>query len=195
MLSRRAFLKASVAAASGLILPSWLVRAENFLKVEGKPLLESLPTHRQTLYVSGSCGDGLHTLGLEDCPYDLIDVDLTWKEFIEEIEEGQEEFDQLLEQRAEYGEALLLDEKIDADLFYGYWDASYSPEAKAHGLLSNLDLGPELIGEHARGGIYVETQASSWGYRSIAAAEDELSLSLLQKRLNDIDGTIAIELE
>jgi len=193
MLSRRTFLKASVAAASGLILPSWIERAETFLKIEGKPLFESLPTHRQTLYASDYWGKGLYELSL-DYQDPEPDHDLTWQQFIEKFAEGQEEFDELLEQRSEDGQALSLEEEVGSDLFYRYWDEKYAPEARANALLSNLDLGPELIGGSATGGIYTGYMLMNTGARYVASADNELSLSLLQKRLNDIDGTIAIEL-
>ena len=40
MISRRTFLKASAVASSGLILPDWLVHAENYIELEAEPYIE-----------------------------------------------------------------------------------------------------------------------------------------------------------
>jgi len=42
MISRRFFLKGTVATAAGLILPSWVVHAERYIDGEGEPFLEPL---------------------------------------------------------------------------------------------------------------------------------------------------------
>ena len=64
MISRRFFLKGTVATAAGLILPTWVVHAERYLEGEGEPFLEPLESHQKTLYAIDGNGEGGYGLFL-----------------------------------------------------------------------------------------------------------------------------------
>ena len=77
MITRRTFLKALVIATSGLILPDWIVRAENQIEIEAEPLLEP-PTRSESTIYATDWGDGNYQLALDpmkDPP------EITWREY------------------------------------------------------------------------------------------------------------------
>ena len=73
------------------------------------------------------------------------------------------------------------------------WIIIDSPHAKAYSYLQELDLGPDLQGNHAVGGIKSISGGPGSDYRAMQA-EDHVSLSLLQERLNQLNTGIRIEL-
>jgi len=189
MISRRSFLKASIAAASGLVLPSWLVKAENFVSQEERPYLEGLKTHRETLYAF-EWDYGGYALSLGQRPDDEPDLDLTWEQFIENYDIGQETFDRWIEEE----QVIALKDKVDPDMLLDYWIYEKSPIRKAYHFLESIDLGPDLGCQEGGGGIRFYNGFSPMHDAQYAAAADDITLSLLQKRLNDVSGKIAIEL-
>ena len=71
-----------------------------------------------------------------------------------------------------------------------YWE---NPSRLAFRFLDNLDLGPELNGDSGIGEINFYDGLSPADDSQFVDVPDHLSISLLQKRLNEIDGTIAVE--
>jgi len=190
MTSRRTFLKAAVAVASGLILPSWLVRAENYINAEEKPFIEALPSHSHTLYAADSWDNGECQLSLGH-PLDEPDTDLTWEQFIDTYDVGQEEFDSRVEDE---GQNLSLGDKVDPNLVWYHWEYAYDPTRKAYQFLEGIDLGPELNTTNGADGISFYDGFSPGNDSQIVTASSLLSISLLQKRLNQIDGTVKLVL-
>ena len=188
MTSRRTFLKAAVAVASGLILPSWLVRAENYINAEEQPFIEALPSHSQTLYAADSWDNGEYQLSLGH-PFEEPNVDLTWEQFIDTYDVGQEEFDSRVEHE---GQNLSLDDKVDPNLVWYHWEYTYNPTIKAYQFLEGIDLGPELSAANGSDGVRFYDGFSPGNDSQIVTASSLLSISLLQKRLNQIDGTVAV---
>ena len=99
MISRRFFLKGTVATAAGLILPSWVVHAERYIEGEGEPFLEPLRSHQHSLYAVNQ-GDEYQLL-LGD-PFKRPKTNITWQEYfdrythvdtLEEYFEGEESED------------------------------------------------------------------------------------------------------
>ena len=80
MMSRRTFLKAGVAAASGLILPDWLLRAERYIEAENNPYLER-PRQAQSILHAVDWGTDEYQLFLGD-PYQEPPR-MSWREFLE----------------------------------------------------------------------------------------------------------------
>ena len=190
MTSRRTFLKAAAAVASGLILPSWLVRAENYINVEERPFIEALPSHNQTLYAVDSWGNGEYQLSLGS-PFEEPNVDLTWEQFIDTYDVGQQEFDSRAEQE---GQNISLDDKVDPNLVWYHWEYAYDPTRKAYQFLEGVDLGPELSAANGDDGVRFYDGFSPGNDSQIVTASSLLSISLLQKRLNQIDGTVKLVL-
>jgi len=188
MTSRRTFLKAAVAVASGLILPSWLVRAENYINAEERPFIEVLPSHSHTLYAADSWDNGEYQLSLGH-PFEEPDTDLTWEQFIDAYDVGQEEFDSRVEDE---GQNISLGDKVDPELVWYYWEYVYDPTRKAYRFLESVDLGLELNAANGSDGIRFYDGFSPGNDSQIVTASSLLSISLLQKRLNQIDGTVAL---
>jgi hypothetical protein len=89
----------------------------------------------------------------------------------------------------EEGEEPDWDRQLDLsdDFYHDTWMYREAPEKLAYELLNGLDLGPKLTGDDAVGELRLEhgsTMVSS--YWNVEAA-DEITLSLLQERLNALD--------
>jgi len=174
MISRRTFLKAS-AAASGLILPSWLVHAEKFIELEGKPYLEKPANHQLTLYAARTGNKLGYELFLGD-PREDSGLDLTWQEFIDAYDMGQEEFDYLVDFE---GDSLTLQDKVDEERILYHWEY---PSAKAYNFLEGKDLGPDFGASDGVGSIDFYEGFSPANDCQVVAASDELLLSLFYYR-------------
>lgn len=188
MTSRRSFLKASVAVASGLILPSWLEHAERFIQLESKPYIERPPIPKHTLYAAQWDYDG-YELFLGN-PLAEPELDLTWEEFIERYTVGQDEYE--WRQDTEDNPPALHD-KVDESLVIYHWEYVQCPGRKAYRFLEGIDLGKEL-NKGDSGSINFYDGFSPANDCQVVAASDLLSLSLLQQRLNQIDNATAIEI-
>ena len=69
-----------------------------------------------------------------------------------------------------------------------------SPNARAYRLLENLDLGPSLTGQDAVGELrFMDGPCPGNDYLGVEAA-DEATISLLQKRLNELDTGIRLSM-
>jgi hypothetical protein len=189
MISRRFFLKGMVATAAGVILPSWVVHAERYIEGEGVPFLEPLNSHQYNLYAVNQGSE--YQLLLGDV-FAKPDLHITWEEYFErfscfgtlqEYFEGEDPIDipkphDLVDERQVY-EA------------YKYWE---SPSRIAFDYLEDLDLGPELGDDNGVGQINFYDGLSPADDSLIVEVPDFLSISLLQKRLNEIDGTVAVKI-
>ena len=73
------------------------------------------------------------------------------------------------------------------------WLRTDSPNANAYYLLEHLDIGPDLTGANGElGGIhFIDGECPSYDYLGVRC-EDELSVSLLQARLNELDTGLAV---
>ena len=78
------------------------------------------------------------------------------------------------------------------EYYFDTWMYRESPDKLAYELLKDIDLGPRLLGDNSVGEIRMDhghTMVSS--YWNVEAA-DEISLSLLQERLNALGTGIQI---
>ena len=74
------------------------------------------------------------------------------------------------------------------------WSYRNSPNARAYHLLNGLDLGSELRASNGAGELrFIDGACPGIDYLGVHAA-DELSLSLLQHRLNQLETGIHIRL-
>ena len=186
-ISRRQFLLSTAGAAVGAIIPSFYFRALEYLERHEEPLLEMPGRAGETLVVSsGEDYDLQLTLG---DPHDEP-PDMSHAEYAELIGYDVREYLQ------EFG----LREKelslpIDWETRLEVWANHDGPNARAWYLLDTLDLGRTLRGRDAVGGIdlWEDSNIAGWHWK-VATARDEISLGLLQKRLNDLDTGIRIVL-
>ncbi len=93
------------------------------------------------------------------------------------------------------------EEEVDFDAQMDWWDVVDcwarvdSPNAKAYRLLENLNLGPDLVGKDAVGEIrFIDGPCPGNDYLGVEAPS-LVDVSLLQKRLNDLDTGIRLIIE
>jgi hypothetical protein len=183
--TRRQFLLSTAGAAVGAIVPSFYHQALQFLEQFGEPLLVAPPRPTLDLCVL-DLGDYVE-LCLGD-PY-AEPPELTFREFFARYEpEGFETF----AQRWGLGpEGLEL--PVDTDYQQEMWSLRDGPSAEAYYLLDSLDLGTARSGRNGVGGIDFVEEWNMAGWNWIyATPRDEVSLSLLQQRLNDLGTGIRV---
>ncbi len=185
-ITRRQFILSTAGAAAGFILPSYYIRALEFLDQFGKPLLRHPEIITDDLFVRD---EGSHLLMHLGDP-ELGPPEMTWREFLEEyhpyaLEDPEGEWGVLESD---------LDELVDSEFVVESWARSDSPNAQAYYLLESLDLGPDLSGSDAVGGlVFTNCPMPGSDYLGVAA-EDHVSISLLQQRLNDLGTGIRVVL-
>jgi hypothetical protein len=187
LLSRRGFL----IGAGSLLTTAFVKDARSFIRTTGRPLLAPPVQALQTLYwYADDFGDGyLLTLGKWMDPPPPAP---TWREFF--ISEGiRHQTEEEIEELCSVHEIEPKD--FDDPVAAWYWAQHFewvgNPCAKAHHLLSNIDIGPDLQTANAPQLEFHEGphpgNNSSW-----VNAKDELSLSLLQARLIDLGMPIKV---
>ena len=189
MSTRRAFL---VGASSALTLPI-VSKFEWFIETKGRPLIEVPKRPMDTLFVDLD-SNGQITLGPQ--VYDLPEI--TWGEYLAQYLVGGElptcpsELQELCE---DYGvEVDALDCGCDSEFWIDSWARTESPNANAYHLLTSLDIGPELCGGPGEIGEldFIDGAAPGNDYLGVHVYDD-LSISLLQHRLNVLEQNIAVE--
>ena len=184
-ISRRQFLLSTAGAAVGAIVPSFYYRALEFFEQHESPLLIAPERVTQDLCLLDVCGD-YSELCLGD-PYEEPPR-MTYREFFERYR--PQVFDNPEE---EWGE---LPPDLDAEIHYEYvtdeWILKDSPAARAYRYLQSLDLGPQLQGPNAVGGIDFREESNMVSFWRYATPRDEVSLSLLQQRLTDLGTGIRV---
>jgi len=196
--TRRQFLLSTVGAAGGFILPSFYARALEFVDQFEEPLLEPPKRVVDEITICASLGGELN-IGepAEQIP------DMTWREFLTRYHQdslnslefywGLEESQRDL---APWGlKESQLDDAAPWDTVLGSWGRVDSPNARAYHLLESLDLGPDLTGPKAVGGLNFLDGPNPGAKDYLAVTvEDDISISLLQQRLNDLKTGIKVSL-
>ena len=182
--TRRQFLLSTAGASVGAIIPSFYFRALEFFEQFEEPLLE-VPQHvTQDLCVLDNCGE------LELCLGDPLaePPELTFREYFTRYEpDSLDKFESMWELDPKE-----LDSPMNQDYQWDMWFMHHGPSARAHHYLSSLDLGNELSGPNAVGGLEFFEDANMVSCWRGVRPEDEVTLSLLQQRLNDLDTGIRI---
>jgi hypothetical protein len=186
-ITRRQFMLSTAGAAVGAIIPSFYYRALQFLEQFGEPLLEAPARITEDLTVVDF--NGYPELCLGD-PY-TEPPEMTYLEYFTRYSPDSHSLDDFKE---EWGLVPSdLDRFIDYDFVINMWSNSDSPSASAYYMLDSLDLGQELCGPNAVGGLEFLEESnmvnSSW---LVVRPRDEVTLSLLQQRLNDLDTGIRV---
>jgi hypothetical protein len=184
--TRRQFLLSTVGAAGGFILPSFYARALQFVDQFEEPLLEPPKRVVDELII---CQEFEGELNLGD-PREQP-PDMTWREYLTRYHPGS-----LDEFEFHWGlEEAQLDDAAPFDTVIDSWCRVDSPNARAYHLLESLDLGPDLTGPKAVGGLsFIDgTMHRTIDYLGVRV-EDDISISLLQQRLNDLKTGIKVSL-
>jgi len=189
MITRRTFL---IGVGTTLTLPL-VDRFADHIASFGEPILVPPKEHSGVLYVYP---DRDLQIGLNGDPWVLPPI--SWREFLTdrldmEIPSDPEEFEQI-----EYDWGVTpsqLDEDVDPEIWIEHWSRSESPNARAFDLLSSLDLGPELTGDGmTAGGLqFIDGACPGNDYLGVQA-DDMISVSLLQHRLNELDTGLVVQL-
>jgi len=186
--TRRQFLLTTVGSGIGFILPSFYEKALSYWENHEEPLIQPAKDADTILY---AWSDASLELNLGD-PYTEPSYDMTYREFIDDYYYGD------LEQYLEVSPYLQpedkfdLDAKASSDEILEAWIPTHSPRVQALYLLQNLDLGPDLEGPSAVGGIHEVGGCPGSDYRGMLP-DDHVSLSLLQERLNQLKTGLRIE--
>ena len=185
-ISRRQFLLSTAGASVGAIIPSFYFQALEFLERFDKPLLETPASFSKDLCVLDPGGERL-VLNLGD-PFAKPPQGLTFREYLTR-------YDPYAFKTFEADWDLPL---ADLDLlvpdYYveGNWEVRDGPEAHAYKLLDSLDLGNDLGGPNAAGGLeFLFGPNPGSSYVGVHAV-DQVTLSLLQRRLNDLGTGIRV---
>ena len=183
-ISRRQFI---LGTASGLILPSYYDKVLSYFENHGEPLIE-IPKQADTeLLVVDDYGSLQFHLGDPEAE----PPEMTVREFALEHCGSEEAY------REEWcdGEEVDFDDFVDPEIVLDYWARDESSNAQAFYLLEGLDLGPDLNRKNAVGEIrFIDGACPGNDYLGVEAA-DQVSISLLQKRLNELDMGIRITVE
>ena len=191
-ITRRQFLLAGTALGAGLIVPSFFKQAAAFVEQCGEALLVP-PKEIITDMFAIDRGDYEYQLNLGN-PYTEPPI-LSWREYFATYgDDPLEYFDVANESEIEERIGIGLDDEADWFVVVDSWARSESPNSRAYRLLEGLDLGTELSGADAVGEIrFIDGACPGVDYLGVHAPDD-LSLSLLQHRLNQLGTGIRIQI-
>jgi hypothetical protein len=182
-ISRRQFI---LGTAAGLILPSYYDKIFSYFENTGEALLEIPKQSSRTLYAA-TWGDGFEFLldGREtEAP-----IGMTRREYARRYFGGEQEYIDAYDLDPDYVD---FDEPEYQDMVDTAWTRNDSPSAKSHRYLHGLDLGPNFGGDDAVGQIdFLDYPNPCSNYLGVQT-EDPVSVSLLQKRLNDLNTGIRV---
>ena len=186
--TRRQFLLTTTGSGIGFILPSFYEKALAFWQNHEEPLIQPAKDADTILYAWSGADLELNLGHPETEP----SYDMTYRELIDNYYYGG--LEQYLDESPylEPQHKLDLDAKAKPDEILDAWLPAHSPNAKAYYLLKDLDLGPDLDGYAAVGGIHEIWGTPGSDYLAMAP-NDYVSLSLLQERLNQLKTSIRIE--
>ena len=186
MITRRQFL---IGSAAGLILPKWLVLAEEYLNDTGEPLLEPPSKTVDVITAIGEGKDYVLFLNYDPDPQ----VSYTWGELIGRYGLTHEELvDDWLEHFIFHGFKGDLTQKVDDTFAFDYWLEHESTDAKAFDLLKQLKIGTDRSDGKLAGSLIFTRGYHPGDGTPHVIAKDDITLSLLQKRLTDLGTGIEI---
>ena len=184
-ISRRQFLLSTAGAAVGAIVPSFYYRALGHFERFGESLLLAPAHATQELCVLDNQGELELFLGdpFEEPP------SMTYREYFTRFDP-----EALENSGADWGIGKEdLDTLIHDEYLWDNWFLNEGPAARAHTYLQTLDLGKNLGGPDGVGRLdfFRESNMTSMWYG--VRAEDEVTISLLQQRLNDLNTGIVVK--
>jgi hypothetical protein len=185
MLTRREFL---IGFGAGLILPNWVLKAEQFIENEGRALLELPAVANDTLTALGNdLGYTLYLNDEQDVPR------LTWREMIDRYQltngEPLDDYDWTLRQ---WGYNDNLDEEVSESIVFDFWLEREGPSVQAYQLLENLPLDNAELDGQLYGGLTFTHGFHPGDWTPHVIADDQLTLSLLQRKFNDLGMAIRV---
>ena len=185
-ISRRQFI---LGTAAGLILPSYYDKVLTYFEIHGEPLIEASKQANLNLYAVDWHSEGfqLQLGGVATEPPGPMTVGA----FAEKYFGGEDGYlHDLCYERDEVD----FNDIEDEDMVHTTWRRRDSPMARAYRLLENLDLGPDFDSEDAVGHLeFLDCPGMCSDYLGVDVC-DEVSISLLQKRLNELNTGVRISM-
>ena len=190
-ISRRQFL---LGTAAGLVLPSFYERALSYFENHGEPMLITPKRPTEVLYACSEFTEEGFQLNLGN-PHDVYPPEMTIREFCITYGEGDpEKWWREFWLYTDDCEPVDLDAKMDQASVEEWWILKKSPFARAYHYLEGIDLGPQLNGADVAGGLDFYCGGGPGNSFFAVDAVDDVSLSLLQQRLNEIRSGIIVEI-
>ena len=187
MITRLAFVIGVGSALTLSIVDKFVWHLDN----KGLPLIQQPENPSEVLFVDRAYD---YEINLGRYPDDYPTG--TWRELLVDLL-GYKNPTTLSQFRELYYEYGVKPRELDTecDDYYESWALSKSPNVLAYNMLEGLDIGPKLVGPgNEVGGLeFIDGDAPGHDYLGVHA-DDALSISLLQHRLNELDTGIAVEL-
>ena len=196
-MDRRSFLINTSRTLGAALTYSFMSKVEAFVGHENIPLLLA-PSHTETILYAINDDYGGYQLYLGKHPLDDQVPDVKWRElFLDHWGWSEKEGITYLQENYQINKSearTMLADDAPEDSIHDWFYLSQSANAKAFFYLSSLDLGPEFGGgPDAAGEIkFVEGYCPGNDTRMVEVPEN-ISLSLLQARLIDLQENIKIE--
>lgn len=185
---RRSFL----IGAGSLISTSFIGRATDFIERTGRPFLLAPRTTAETLFVNYCEEQISFSLGWADVPEPEPP---SWAEFLK-AEGYKLDTDASLSETLENWELSRddLSKPMDEFTWWTAWESRYGPCARAFRLLVKTELSP--LGAHGRpiGGLNFIEGVRPGSSDTWVEAEDQLTVSLVQARLRELNAPIEVRL-
>ena len=184
-ISRRQFI---LGTGAGLILPAYYDKVFTFFENHGEPMLEIPKQASRTMYAY-AWGDGFEFLldGRETEP----PWGMTRREYAQRYFGSEQEYIEACEYDPDH---IDWDEPEYPPCVDMAWSRNDSPAAKAYRLLDGIDLGSKFNGDDAVGHLeFMDGPNPCSNYLGVQT-EDPVSVSLLQKRLNDLNTGVRVSL-
>jgi hypothetical protein len=187
-ISRRQFI---LGTGAGLILPSYYEKVFSFFENRGEPLIETPKRASRDLYaVDWDCE--IFELYLDELQPEPPGP-MTIREYAKRYFGDEQGY--LDAYRCERdGIEVDFDAILDAEMVENTWLRQDSPMARAYRLLDSLDLGPDFASGDSVGQIQFLNCPNPGSNYLGAQTEDAVSISLLQKRLNELNTGIRVTL-
>ena len=188
--SRREFL---LGTGAGLILPSFFDRAVAYFENHGEPLLELPKRAEHTLYATYESYYGyellLDVIEPEIPDFTLRDYALSCYSSLEEYVGEMEAVEPEEADISLYDWDELIDYELAIDMLGRHW----LPGGAAYSFLEHLNLGEDLNGLGTAGGLqFIDGAYPGNDYLGVHATCG-LSLSMLQRRLNQLGESVRIQ--
>ena len=185
-ISRRNFI---LGTAAGLILPSYYDKVLSYFENHGEPLIE-MPGQADLTLIAKDWGGGIIDFHLGEVATEPPGP-MTLRDYADRYFGGEQGYlDACFEEREEVD----FNELAYPSMVETTWTRNNNA-AQAHRLLERLDLGPDFDSDDAVGQIeFVDCPGMCSDYLGVQT-EDPVSISLLQKRLNDLQTGIRIVME
>ena len=187
-ISRRQFL---LGTSAGLILPAFYDKVFSYFENHNEPLLYPPKCTEKILYACADFAEGFQ-LNLGD-PYAGPPA-MTVRQFCEVYGWGDPEKWWREWHGLEEDEWISMEGQMEPDIVFDWWLRKDSSIARAYRFLESIDLGPELKDRVVVGQlVFIDGACPGNDYLGVEA-NDGITLSLLQQRLNELESRIEVRL-